>query len=156
ATLPRSHPSAGRLLYVDSTEGALSNHWVGELPLLLSPDDLVVVNDAATMPASLQVAGREREVRLLRRGKSDAEWTAVLFGRGDFRVPTEQRPEPAPVAAGDRLDFGGGLNAEVIATRAEERRLIELRFNVEGARLWGLLYERARPVQYAYLQRELP
>jgi S-adenosylmethionine:tRNA ribosyltransferase-isomerase len=155
ATLPRSVPGTERLLYVDPRKQTFSHHRVGEIASLLAPNDLLVVNDAATMPASLRVVGGELEVRLVQRGKSDREWKAVLFGEGDFRVPTEQRPEPRRVTAGERLDFGAGLEADVLHVDAERRRLVNLRFNLIGAPLWVALYRQARPVQYAYLEREL-
>jgi S-adenosylmethionine:tRNA ribosyltransferase-isomerase len=156
ATSPHSQPLGGRLLYVDTAAGAFSHHRASDLPSLLAAGDLVVVNDAATMPASLCVVGRDMEVRLVRRGKTDRDFTAVLFGSGDFRLPTEERPEPAKVYPGERLDLGGGLAADVTGVDAGEPRLVDLRFNAEGARLWVLLYQRAKPIQYAYLQNAVP
>jgi len=51
ATLPR--PSAEhRLLRIDPSRGHFSHHRAGDLPELLSLGDLLVVNDAATLPAS--------------------------------------------------------------------------------------------------------
>jgi len=156
ATSPRAQPDGSRLLYVDPAAASFFHHRASDLPSLLAAGDLVVVNDAATMPASFRVEGRDMEVRLVRRGKSDRDFTAVLFGAGDFRVPTEERPDPAKVGRGERLDLGGGLAADVMSVDAGEPRLIELRFNVEGARLWTLLYQRAKPIQYAYLQNAVP
>jgi S-adenosylmethionine:tRNA ribosyltransferase-isomerase len=155
ASSPRA-ASAERLLYIDPARREWRHHRAGELVTLLSPGDLLVVNDAATMPASLTVEGGEVEVRLLGRGETDQEWTAVLFGRGDFRMPTEQRPDPPRLARGARLDFGDRFSAEVTRVDAGQPRLIGLRFDRAGAALWLALYRKARPVQYAYLERELP
>jgi S-adenosylmethionine:tRNA ribosyltransferase-isomerase len=154
AILPR--PSgAERLLLVDPARETWAHHQMGELASLLSPRDLVVVNDAATLPASLRVAGDETEVRLVRRGARDEEWTAILFGTGGFRIPTEDRPAPPHVARGERLDFGEGFTAEVTRVDPVEPRLIDLCFDRSGAGLFGALYRRGRPIQYAYLEREL-
>jgi S-adenosylmethionine:tRNA ribosyltransferase-isomerase len=155
ATLPYPEPGAERLLHVDPERGVYAHHRIVDLPALLSPFDLLVVNDAATLPASLRVASRDIEVRLARRGDSDAAWTAVLLGSGDFHTPTEQRALPPRVSAGEQLDFGGGLAAEVISIDAELPRLLDIHFNLEGAALFRALYQQARPVQYAYLKREL-
>jgi S-adenosylmethionine:tRNA ribosyltransferase-isomerase len=35
-----------------------------------------------------------------------ARFVAVAFGAGDYRVPTEDRPPPPPLSAGDQLEFG--------------------------------------------------
>lgn len=156
ATLPRPSPGAERLLLIDPRRETWSHHGVRDLASLLSPRDLLVVNDAATLPASLREASGDTEVRLVRRGARDEEWTAILFGQGGFRVPTEDRPEPRRVAPGERLDFGEGLTARVARVDAAEPRLIDLCFDRSGAALWTALYRRGRPIQYAYLEHELP
>jgi S-adenosylmethionine:tRNA ribosyltransferase-isomerase len=156
ATLPRSQPGTERLLWVDPGRGTWSHHRIADLASLLSSRDLLVVNDAATLPGSLRAVGTDVEARLVRRGQSDREWTAVLFGKGGFRVPTEDRPEPTPVACGDRLDFGEGLRAEVTRVDPHHPRLVDIRFAYSGAPLWMAIYRNGRPIQYAYLERELP
>jgi S-adenosylmethionine:tRNA ribosyltransferase-isomerase len=62
----------------------------------LAPGDLVIANDAATIPASLlgvhQPTGSAIEARLAARGAlalADVTFTAVLFGEGDYQTPTE-------------------------------------------------------------------
>jgi S-adenosylmethionine:tRNA ribosyltransferase-isomerase len=155
ATRPRAEPGTERLLYVDQHENRFAHHVVGDLAALLRAGDLLVVNDAATLPASLFVSGQPLEARLARRGPSDAEWTAILLGAGDFRAPTEERAPPRTVREGERLDFGGDLSATVVAVDAELPALIDIRFDREGAALLSALYRRGRPVQYAYLERGL-
>jgi S-adenosylmethionine:tRNA ribosyltransferase-isomerase len=153
---PSPRPAAAhRLLYVDPTQRSHSHHRIDELPKLLASGDLLIVNDAATLPASLRFARRDGELRLVRRGKTDAEWTAVLFGRGDFRTPTELRPEPDRVVPGERLELGVGLFAEVTRVDPEEPRLVDIRFELGGSDLLRALYRAGRPIQYAYLGREL-
>ncbi|HEY3592822.1 MAG TPA: S-adenosylmethionine:tRNA ribosyltransferase-isomerase [Polyangiaceae bacterium] len=154
ATAPRL--VGERLLLIDPVEGRWSHCKVADLPSLLGPRDLLVVNDAATMPASLRVANCDVEVRLVRRLGNDAEWTAVLFGAGDFRTPTEHRPDPPRLTLGVRLDFGAGFVGEITRVDRDQPRLFDLRFNLSGAALWAAAYRQARPVQYAYLRRELP
>src|SRR4051794_4346749 len=156
ARAPAPTPEAQRLLLVDPQAGSYAHRQMGDLPDLVAPGDLVVVNDAATLPAALRAPGRDLEIRLVRRGKTDSEWTAVLFGRGDFRIPTEQREAPPALERGARLALGEGLEAEVVRVDDEFPRMIELRLSATGARLWTKLYRAARPVQYAYFERELP
>jgi hypothetical protein len=66
-----------------------------------------VVNDAATMPASLRgrtIGGEALEARLTG-PPEDGLWRAVLFGAGSWRERTEDRPAPPPVGAGESLFF---------------------------------------------------
>jgi S-adenosylmethionine:tRNA ribosyltransferase-isomerase len=146
-----------RLLVVDPLAGAFRETRTPALPALLAPGDLLVVNDAAVLPASLRgedAAGRPVEARLVA-ARGGPRFVAVLFGAGDWRQRTEDRPPPAEAAPGARLRFGA-LGAEVAARSARSPRLVELRFDVEGAALWAALYREGRPVQYSYLAHELP
>jgi S-adenosylmethionine:tRNA ribosyltransferase-isomerase len=154
AAAPRP-TAAERLLRIVPSSGAFTHHRVADLASLLLPGDLLVVNDAATLPASLRLAHRDAELRLVRRGESDTDWTAVLFGKGDFRTPTENRGEPPRVAPGERLELEDGTIAIVTRVDPEQPRLVDVRFALSGAELFRALYRAGRPVQYAYLAREL-
>jgi len=159
-----------RLLVIDpaAPEGAgLRETRTPALPELLAPGDLLVVNDAATLPASLRgtdEAGRPVEARLIAaRGGGRAEagspspgrFVAVLFGAGDWHTRTEDRPPPPELAEGARLRFGG-LAATVGRHATLSPRLVELRFDDDGDALWAALYKEGRPVQYAHLAHDLP
>jgi len=152
-----------RLLVVDVPTASLRESRTTQLPALLSAGDLLVVNDAATVPGSLQGrddAGRSVEARLIAADleRGPAHFWAVLFGAGDWRQRTEDRPPPPAVAPGDRLRFGA-LEAEVVAPSSLSRRLVALRFlgsPDEPDAVWAALYREGRPVQYSYLAHELP
>ena len=127
------------------------------LPELLGSGDLLVVNDAATLPGSLRGtddAGRPIEARLIA-ARGGARFAAVLFGAGDWHTRTEDRAAPPDLAAGARLRFGT-LGATVGRQATLSPRLVELRFDVEGDALWAALYKEGRPVQYAHLAHDLP
>ena len=154
ATAARVEPATDRLLVVGET---IADRRVDDLPALLRAGDLVVVNDAATLPASQRArtrAGDEVEVRLLGVPAGDT-WPALLFGTGDWRTQTEDRPRPPEVAAGDRLDFADGLRATVARVWPESPRLVDVRFDRAGSPLLVALYAQGRPVQYAYLPEPL-
>jgi S-adenosylmethionine:tRNA ribosyltransferase-isomerase len=164
ATRPRDEPA--RLLVVDPAAPparALRDARIGELRGLLRPGDLVVLNDAATLPASLAArtaVGEPIELRLAG-ASGEGRFHAVLFGRGDWRTPTEARPAPPPLAPGERLALDGGAQAEVVAVAPISPRLVELRLSAAGgggdaAAVWSALYAAGRPVQYSYLERPLP
>jgi S-adenosylmethionine:tRNA ribosyltransferase-isomerase len=158
AAWPRGRPEEERLLHVDPLRGTLRDRRVGELGDLLRPGDLVVVNDAATLPASLPGrtwGGAPVEVRLAG-ANADGTWTAVLFGDGDWRTRTEDRPAPPELALGQPVVFGGGvLSAVVTAVSRVSPRLVDLGFSTDGDRLWSALYRLGRPVQYSYLRDDL-
>jgi S-adenosylmethionine:tRNA ribosyltransferase-isomerase len=154
ATWPRHEPLEERLLQIDPGTGCLHDAHMRDLPQLLAPGDVLVVNDAATLPASLTTSDGI-EVRLLGALQGDPCWRAVLFGAGDWRTPTERRSEPPPVAVGRVLVFGSQLSATVVHVDPEEPRLVQLHFDRDGAELFAALYRVARPVQYAYLSGAL-
>jgi S-adenosylmethionine:tRNA ribosyltransferase-isomerase len=148
-----------RLLVVDPASGTLATQRMADLPGRLAPGDLLVVNDAATLPASLRgrdERGRPVEARLCAPGDAVAGvFPAVLFGAGDWRQRTEDRPPPPALAPGAWLTFGA-LGARVRAVSPLSARLVELSFELTGDDLWAALYREGRPVQYSYLAHDLP
>jgi S-adenosylmethionine:tRNA ribosyltransferase-isomerase len=130
---------------------------MGALPSLLGAGDLLVVNDAATLPASLlgrDASGQAVEARLL--GPAEhGDFPAVLLGAGDWRMRTEDRPPPPPIDRGALLTFGT-LAARVVAVGPLSPRQVVLRFDRAGDDLWAALYREGRPVQYAHLAHPLP
>jgi S-adenosylmethionine:tRNA ribosyltransferase-isomerase len=153
ARWPRGASLDERLLVIDPAAGSYADAHVRDLGRWLRPGDLLVVNDAATLPASLDgktADGAPLEVRLLSE-QAPGKWSAVLFGKGDWRTRTEDRAAPAPVSAGTVIGFGPELEATVTSVSDTSRRLVGLSFHERGAKLWGALYARGRPVQYSHL-----
>src|SRR6188472_723839 len=98
ATAPVQRPPDAKLLVVDA-QGHVRHGWRRDFVALLRRGDLVIANDAATLPASLTGShvptGDRIEVRLAGRrslSANDVElFSAVVFGDGDFHTPTENR-----------------------------------------------------------------
>jgi S-adenosylmethionine:tRNA ribosyltransferase-isomerase len=158
ATWPRDNPLGERLLRVDPRAGSLADAHVADLPSMLGPGDLLVLNDSATMPASLQgttESGSPVEVRLVTE-RSPGRFSALLFGAGDWHSRTEDRPLPPSLAEGESIHFSPDFTASIAAVDPASPRLVELTFDAEGARLWAALYRVGRPIQYAYLDAPLP
>ena len=153
ATEPRASGNLERLLVIDPQSGVFADSDIGKLPEFLSPGDVLVLNDAATLPASLRVA-EDLELRLMS-AFDDGSWLALSLGRGDYHVPTEQRGAPARVTVGDELEFGHGLSARVLSLDPASPRLLRISFLAQGAELWQALYRAAWPIQYAYLRAPL-
>jgi S-adenosylmethionine:tRNA ribosyltransferase-isomerase len=156
---PASAPTTRdrRLLHLDPKSGALRDGHVSDLRRLVRPGDVVVVNDAATLPASFAGRtsdGEELEVRLAG-ANEDGTWSAVLLGAGDWRQRTEDRPAPPELAAGEHVAFGPGLAARITAVSNLSPRLVTLAFGSAGSTLWSALYRLGRPVQYSYLRAPL-
>ena len=127
----------------------------------LQPNDLVIANDAATMPASLsgvhQESGKAIEVRLAGRPSLDpadvSRFSAVVFGEGDFHMRTEDRPLPPPLQVGDVLVLGP-LRATVEGT-LKHPRLVCLHFEGTADEVWAGLARHGKPIQYSHLQTGL-
>ncbi len=153
ATGPRAPSDPERLLVIDPEANAIADHQVRDLPEFLEAGDALVLNDAATLPASLRVAD-DLELRLMS-CFDDGTWLALSLGRGDYRQPTERRGVPRPLHPGDELDFGQGLAARVVSVDAASPRLLRIAFREQGGALWQALYRTARPIQYAYLEKPL-
>ena len=156
ADAPRG-PNHQRLLAVDSHDGSVFETGARELPDLLCPGDLVVVNDAATLPASLRVrspSGREHELRIAIAGGPQG-WWGVLMGEGDWRTPTEDRRAPDFVPVGARLTLPDGGHARIAAISELGSRLVQLDWGRSDAEVLALLYAHARPIQYSYTRDDL-
>jgi S-adenosylmethionine:tRNA ribosyltransferase-isomerase len=121
------HPAPrgdSRLLALDRA-GPERHRRVRDLPALLAPGDLLVVNDTRVIPARLfgrrsgAAAGGGRVEILLVERLGEREWEALA--RPGRRV----RP-------GTRIEFETGLAAEVVATAEGGRRRLRFSEPVEG------------------------
>jgi S-adenosylmethionine:tRNA ribosyltransferase-isomerase len=157
ATGRRGDALAERLMVIDPSTGGLSDRRIADLPELLREGDLLVLNDAATLPASLRAIGPMGEPMELRlaHARDDGAWDVALFGDGDWRTRTEHRPAPPAVRVGEALLLGDDLRALVESVSPVSPRLVTVRFSLAGDAFWRRLYQLGRPVQYAHLQGEL-
>lgn len=160
ATQAVQRPHDAKLLVVDAA-GRLRHAARSQLAELLMPDDLLVANDAATLPASLhgmhQRSGGRIELRLAGRCSLAVnevrEFTAVVFGAGDHHMRTEDRPPPPALQAGDALVLGP-LRATVLQILGHPR-LIALRFDGTPDIIWAGIARHGKPVQYAHVAEPL-
>lgn len=159
ADAPMAH-AAARLLTIER-DGAIGSHRRDDLAGMLGAGDLVIANDAATIPASLtgthERTGQPVEIRLAGRPSLRADdvhrFVSLVFGAGDWHTPTENRPAPPPLAAGDRLLLGP-LRAR-ITRRLGHPRLVGLGFEGEVADIWAGIAVHGRPIQYAHVPQPL-
>ena len=160
ATTPAQRPPDARLL-VAHADGRLEHAARTHLVHHLSPGDLVVANDAATIPASLtgfhEPSGAPIEIRLAGRRSLAVDdvydFTAIAFGGGDHRTRTEDRPAPPPLRIGDVLMLGP-LKATVTKLLGHPR-LVGLSFGGTPDEIWGGIARHGKPIQYAHIDRPL-
>jgi S-adenosylmethionine:tRNA ribosyltransferase-isomerase len=149
---------SAKLLAVDAA-GKMRHVRRTELASVLSPGDLVVANDAATLPASLcgthDASGDPIEVRLAAwvSVRDPTRFVAIAFGAGDYRSRTEDRAPPPGMSPGDRLSLGS-LVAEV-ERLLDHPRFLVLHFLGDRGSILGGLAQSGRPVQYAHVSRPL-
>jgi S-adenosylmethionine:tRNA ribosyltransferase-isomerase len=154
ANQPIQRPSDAKLLVIDG-HGAIQ-HWPrSRFVELLQPGDLVVANDAATLPASLSgvhvPTGGAIEVRLAGRPSlaDFRRFTAVMFGAGDFHIRTEDRPLPPSLSPGDRLQLGP--LAATLESLLHHPRLVSLVFDGSPDEIREGMARHGRPIQYAHV-----
>jgi S-adenosylmethionine:tRNA ribosyltransferase-isomerase len=160
AEKPVQRPPDARLLVV-AADGRFISTTRARLAEFLDPGDLLVANDAATLPASLSGVhartGAAVEVRLAgRRSLSPADvrqFIALVFGAGDHRTRTEDRPPPPPLLSGDVLRLGP-LTATVLRTLGHSR-LVSLRFAGTVDAVWAGIALHGKPIQYAHVAEPL-
>ncbi len=160
ATTPSQRPPDARLLVVHA-DGRLDHAARTHLVHHLSPGDLVVANDAATIPASLsgfhEPSGAPIEIRLAGRRSLAVDdvynFTAIAFGGGDHRTRTEDRTAPPPLRIGDVLTLGP-LKATVTELLGHPR-LLRLTFGGTSDDIWGGIAKHGKPIQYAHIDRPL-
>jgi S-adenosylmethionine:tRNA ribosyltransferase-isomerase len=114
---PLAERDASRLLVLDREGAGFAHHVFRDLPDLLSPGDLLVVNRTRVFPARLlgrRPSGGEAEVLLVRRVEADL-WEALL------RPGRRLRP-------GDRIEIGAGafVCVESEAVAADGRRRVRI------------------------------
>ena len=110
AQSPRPQRDQARLL-VDGADG-ISHRRVSDLPELLGPGDVVVVNDTRVLPARLRMrraTGGAVEVLLLH-PRDDGDWEALVRPSRRLRPGEEVAPEAGPVLASVEIrdDLGEG------------------------------------------------
>ena len=145
---------AVRLVVIDRGADDVAITTFASLPSLLRAGDLVVVNDAATLPASLfgrTERGQVFELRLSAPIDGNRLY-GVLLGAGDHRTRTEHRAPPPPINAGDVVVLGE-LHARVVSVTG---RRVELLARESGDALWQALYASGKPVQYAHRPELMP
>lgn len=144
AQTPLENRSDSRLLCVDRESGALSHRHFYQLPELLAPGDLLVVNDSKVIPARLlgqkQDSGGAMEFLLLKELEQNVWETMVRPGK--------------KAKIGTRFVFGEGrLSAEIIEITEGGNRIA--RFTHGGSSMQEVLAEIGQMPLPPYITQQL-
>ena len=143
AQQPLADRAASRLLVLDRDSGALRHHFFDDLPALLRPGDLLVVNRSRVFPARLlgkrPGSGGRVEVLLLRALTEGGEWEALVRPGRRLR-------------AGDAVRVGSDLSVEVLSSPygADARRRVRLE---AAGDLWEAIERRGHTPLPPYVTR---
>ena len=150
---PRARRDDARIVVVDGDARTVVCRPFDALPSLLSPGDLLVVNDAGTLPAALfgRADGRDVELRI-RRKLDRHRFEVCLFGAGDHRTRTEDRLRPN-VRVGTEIAFGRERLLAVVLEVLPHGAIV--RFDAHGADLVLAIHAVGVPVQYAHVPERL-
>ena len=154
----RSERRSARLLAI-MADGGMQHLPRTALASLFGSGDLVIANDAATLPASLRgihdASGASIEVRLAAwvSARDPTRFLAIAFGAGDHRTRTEDRTLPPALAPDDRLTLGPLV--AIVERVLDSPRLFELRFLSDPATVIAGLARHGRPIQYAHVSEPL-
>ena len=112
---PAAERDAARLLVIQRADQSLSHHIVRDLPSLLNPGDLIVLNDTKVIPARL----------IGRREATGGKWECLFVEQsesGEWEVLAQTRGYPL---AGERFATDSGLRLELVGRTAEKHWLLK-------------------------------
>jgi len=115
AQQPAPERDRSRLLFLDRKTGLRSHHTFTDLPSLLRPSDVLVVNNTEVIPGRLfgrKASGGKVELLLLDYGARERENSASDGMVCDCLIKASKGPR-----TGTRLRFDGNLTGEVIAVK---------------------------------------
>ena len=146
ATAPRRERDDVRLL-VAAGEAELVHARFRDLPRILTPGDLLVVNASATLPAALTaLRGTERTL--------DLHLSTPVPGRGGWVVELRHDGRPFRGATcGETLELPAGGTAELVAPYLSGPRLWVARLDLPEP-LQAYLGRHGRPIRYRYVRED--
>ena len=136
AVRPISPRDSARLFEIGPK--ALNGHLVRDLPAMLSPGDVLVLNDTRVLPARL--TGRRGDARIevtLHQMQGDYQWDAFV------------RPAKR-LKAGQEILFADGFSSRVVA---RDGGVVRLEFNLCGDELRAALERHGTPPLPPYIPR---
>ncbi|MBV9943396.1 MAG: S-adenosylmethionine:tRNA ribosyltransferase-isomerase [Solirubrobacterales bacterium] len=141
-----------RLLVAHRDDGSIEHAAFRDLPALLEPGDVVVVNVSGTVPAAVPArrqSGTPVRVHFATRAPHlEDVWRVVEIRSADG-------VRPARLPAGERLDLRGGAVLELLAPYASGQRLMLARFCSDRP-VDEYLEDCGEPIRYAHVRGRWP
>jgi S-adenosylmethionine:tRNA ribosyltransferase-isomerase len=152
ATAPRDPRDDVRLLVTSIPDGALRHARAADLPGLLAPGDVLVINTSATLPAELTARRRDGTVAALHLStplpgsdEDSARWVVEL--RADDARVRDARD-------GERISLPGGASARLLAPYLGIRLWVA-DLSLPGP-LGAYLARHGRPIRYRHVDGAQP
>jgi S-adenosylmethionine:tRNA ribosyltransferase-isomerase len=141
-----------KLLVARRADGSIEHRTFGDLPELLAPGDVLVINVSATIPAAVAArhgAGERLRVHFATRAPHlEDDWRVV-----EIRTADGRRPRRLP--AGESLTLRGGASIELVAPYASGDRLMLARFCCELL-VDEYLERHGEPIRYSHVPKPWP
>jgi S-adenosylmethionine:tRNA ribosyltransferase-isomerase len=142
-----------RMLVAHKRDGAVEHRTFSDLPELLAPGDVVVINVSATIPAAVPArraanGGRVRVHFATRAPHMEDDWRVVEIRSADGS-------RPARLSTGERLTLRGGATLELVAPYASGQRLMLARFCCELL-VDEYLERHGEPIRYSHVPGRWP
>ena len=144
----------GVRLMVSRADGLPTDHLVRDLPGVLRPGDLLVVNTSGTLAAALDARRRPGGGSVL------ALHLSIRLPAGLWLVELRRPAPPATVpfpddVTGETLDLPAGGTVELLARHPDSRRLWVAAVRLP-APLAAYLAAHGRPIRYSHVGRDWP
>ncbi|HEY7176114.1 MAG TPA: S-adenosylmethionine:tRNA ribosyltransferase-isomerase [Micromonosporaceae bacterium] len=127
----------------------VSHHRFADLPDVLTPGDVLIVNTSATVPAAVDVLGRAGLVVHVSTELPDASWVVELRHRVAGGA-TEPYPDGVE---GDRLTLAGGAHVTLLRPYSPRRLWVA---DIDVPSVPSYLMAHGRPIRYSYVDRDWP
>ncbi|HEY8763685.1 MAG TPA: S-adenosylmethionine:tRNA ribosyltransferase-isomerase [Solirubrobacteraceae bacterium] len=142
-----------RLMVAQRSREELTHARFRDLPDLLEPGDLLVVNISATLAAALpgrRKDGADVRVHVASRAPGlPPSWRVIELRSADGSRPASGR-------AGETIALPGGAEVELVARYASGARLALGRFHRTGRSVESFLALHGAPIRYGYVERSWP
>jgi S-adenosylmethionine:tRNA ribosyltransferase-isomerase len=149
ARRPPQARDAVRLLVARTAGGTLEDRGFRELPELLAPGDVLVINVSATLPAAVAAARPRVRIHFSTRAPGlDDSWRVVEVRSADGSAPAQGR-------SGERIEFPGGATLELVTPYVAGARLMLARFDFDEP-LESYLRIHGEPIRYGYVRERWP
>jgi len=153
ADRPAGRRDASRLLHVDRGQGRLADLWFSDLPDLIAPGDVLVVNDSRVFPARLigeRPSGARAEVLLIRPVSDQGELPTDAFDRPCPREWVALVRPGAKLKPGRRVRVSSELTIEIVDSLADGCRGVRLHGDRDP---WELIQRHGHVPLPPYIER---